>query len=235
MKMSKKILLTTIFILLLSSNTYAVDDNDIVDISTKHWAYTSTLKVINNYKFMTPFEDHTFRGEKNITRYELSCIVLKAIKYLENNKQKDLKIPQEINLSYPENFFQELDTERVYANQVIELRNNYNIVLNNPAQDSFNGTSMVTRAELCLATDAIINLLTKGKDVDKNPYQYDKVEEKKDELEVPSREVTFAKAIKNTSQRNLIDISKLNQSKKVTRYELAVTLVKVMNYINSLP
>lgn len=55
----------------------------LLDLDETHWANLSVKMVIDRYQIMSPFADFTFRGKKEITRYELVVSFLKMIKLIE--------------------------------------------------------------------------------------------------------------------------------------------------------
>lgn len=50
----------------------------LVDLTATHWCYDCTVAVIDQYGIMNGFQDHTFRGDWTVNRYELAAAVAKT-------------------------------------------------------------------------------------------------------------------------------------------------------------
>ncbi len=50
----------------------------LVDLTEQHWCYNCTVAVIDQYGIMNGFQDHTFRGDWTVNRYELAAAVAKT-------------------------------------------------------------------------------------------------------------------------------------------------------------
>lgn len=74
----KKQIATTLAVLALAGATTVFAANPFTDVEQGHWAYQSVSQlaaasVINGYP------DGTFKGERNITRYEMAQMIAKAM------------------------------------------------------------------------------------------------------------------------------------------------------------
>ncbi|GIW23394.1 MAG: hypothetical protein KatS3mg068_2401 [Candidatus Sericytochromatia bacterium] len=61
----------------------AVEDESEVmfsDVSTSHWAYKAIKELAQEYQILGGFPDGTFRGNKNITRYEAAAMIYQLVK-----------------------------------------------------------------------------------------------------------------------------------------------------------
>ena len=82
--MNKKVISLLLVILLISTNISVVLASDnIKDVSSSHWAYKSVVKLVDK-GYMSLYDGNKFKGEKNVTRYELAEIIAKM---LENINQ----------------------------------------------------------------------------------------------------------------------------------------------------
>jgi len=50
------------------------------DVSPNHWAYRAIKKLVEEYGVLGGFPDGTFRGNRNLTRYEAAAMIAKVIK-----------------------------------------------------------------------------------------------------------------------------------------------------------
>lgn len=77
--MKKMFLTALVAVLALGfAGTALVSANPFADVPAKHWAYDSIAELAAS-GIVDGYGDATFRGEKNITRYEMAQIVAKAI------------------------------------------------------------------------------------------------------------------------------------------------------------
>nr|WP_239550916.1 S-layer homology domain-containing protein [Halanaerobacter jeridensis] len=66
-------------VLLLSTNVSVVLASDnIKDVSRDHWAYKSVVKLVDK-GYMSLYDGNKFKGEKEVTRYELAEIIAKML------------------------------------------------------------------------------------------------------------------------------------------------------------
>lgn len=60
-----------------------VPANEMRDLSTNHWAYKAIEALSEKYGVMTGYPDKTFKGSKNITRYEMAAALYKVMTKVE--------------------------------------------------------------------------------------------------------------------------------------------------------
>ena len=77
MKKSLVITLALVFVLGIAGTAFAAA-NPFVDVPAKHWAYEAVSKLAKA-GIVDGYGDGTFRGDKNMTRYEMAQIVAKAM------------------------------------------------------------------------------------------------------------------------------------------------------------
>lgn len=63
----------------------------LVDLTADHWCHDCVVKVIDKYSVMNGFQDHTFRGDWTVNRYELAAAVVKT--YTQLKQIYDLELP----------------------------------------------------------------------------------------------------------------------------------------------
>jgi hypothetical protein len=220
------LIISLISLLILPLSVYANDD--IVDLQKNHWAYESCIKATDTYKLMSVFPDHTFRGNKAINKFELSAITLKLIQILEND---GLKASVNTNkIDYPETFFEEVINDKTYSSSISDLRDKYNIYLGFPDDLQFDGKNEISKIELALYINSTINLFLGEKDLNKNPYAYEKTIDEKTTI---SKEELIKNTIEDIKTRKILNITDKTDNEKVNRYELAVVLIKTLEYINN--
>jgi len=76
------IVLLIMFSVLVTSTGFAATQT-FVDVPAKHWAYEAVNKLART-GIIDGYADHTYRGDKIITRYEMAQIVLKAMERSDN-------------------------------------------------------------------------------------------------------------------------------------------------------
>ena len=57
--------------------------SDLRDINPSDWAYEALLKLINRYRCFAGYEDNTFKGDRNISRYEFAAALNTCLKKIE--------------------------------------------------------------------------------------------------------------------------------------------------------
>ena len=58
------------------------------DVSPNHWSYMSIKNLVNEYKVLGGFPDGTFRGNRNLTRYEAAAMLMKVMDKVEEIASK---------------------------------------------------------------------------------------------------------------------------------------------------
>lgn len=85
MKKSFVTLLTLIVVMSITSAVFAAPASTFADLPTKHWAYVA-VQELARVGLIDGYGDGTFRGDKSMTRYEMSQIVYKA---MQNSSKAD--------------------------------------------------------------------------------------------------------------------------------------------------
>lgn len=127
----------------------------LVDLSRSHWCYDCTVEVVDKYKVMSGFSDHTFRGDRPMTRYELASAILKA--------QKALFRQQGISLAFPdETFPQVMLRESHWALKDVTELVSYRGLVSDWAGD-FRGNVIASREDLAYALSELMRVYTQQK------------------------------------------------------------------------
>lgn len=224
----KKFSIFLSILIAFSFQTNSYSNEEIVDLHKNHWAYNSCIKVINKYKLMSIFPDHTFRGNKNVNNFDLSSITLKLIKNIEESGIKAKK--NSIKVSYNSDFFIEAKENKIYGESISELTDKYQIPLSFSDNNKFDGKKIITRIDLALTINSILNIFVKVNKEELNPYEDipDKIEAKEYETDK-----LIDLLIKDLSSKKIMSINSKNHNEIINRYELAVTIVKTLEYINN--
>jgi hypothetical protein len=68
---------------LVSATNYSFAEtqktSSLTDISPNHWAFDSIQKLIEKYGLKLGYPDNTFRGNKNLTRYEMAALIVQVL------------------------------------------------------------------------------------------------------------------------------------------------------------
>lgn len=124
----------------------------LVDLSRSHWCYDCTVDIVDKYKVMRGFSDHTFRGDRPMTRYELASTLLKA--------QKALFRQQGVSLAFPDEAFpQVLLRESHWARKDVTELISYRGLMSDWAKD-FHGDAVATREDLAYALSELVRAYT---------------------------------------------------------------------------
>ncbi len=201
--------------------------DDIVDLHKEHWAYSSTKKLIDNYDVLQGFPDHTFRGENLVNRYEFSVIILNLINYLSDKKKMNIRA----SIKPIEKSFSDIPPNYWALKPVLELKEKYSIILSPPDEINFSGNKNINRYELAYGIDLVLNTVLSKNKLNRNPYEQLKEDlnnnnqswDKKSEKNITNSKIMVGFGEKNDFSGNT----------EVNRYQLAVTLIKAIEYIES--
>lgn len=88
MKSNNKLIASTLalslFLAFPAVNAHAfIAANDMKDLSSNHWAYKAIESLVEKYGVMSGYPDKTFKGSKNMTRYELAATLYKVMTKVE--------------------------------------------------------------------------------------------------------------------------------------------------------
>lgn len=61
----------------------ALTSAELRDVPPNHWSYKAIQQLVDRYGVMGGFPDATFRGDKNLTRYELAAALLKVMQRID--------------------------------------------------------------------------------------------------------------------------------------------------------
>lgn len=205
-----KLIISISFIVILNILAFAnnINFNDIVDLNKKHWAYKSCFNLIEKYKIMKPYKDHTFRGNKNVNRYQFFNIINKTIKYIENTKNISIKKDTKNNI-----IFEDLNKSHFSYKNIDELVNEYHIKLSD-MESEINGDFNITRYELAYI---IYEIIKRFKNIEDNNI-----------------ENIYIKSSENIVNLKIMSLSKDNDfegDKFITRYELATVINNLIEYL----
>lgn len=71
-------------IFILTVNAYAfTPTTEMTDISPNHWAFRAIQGLVEKYQVMEGYPDKTFRGARNMTRYEMAAVLYKMLAKVE--------------------------------------------------------------------------------------------------------------------------------------------------------
>lgn len=76
--------------------------NEYKDVSSTHWAYKSLQTLADKYGIKLGYTDGTFKGDKNLTRYEVAALIVQVLKKLENVKieKEEIRIVDNLGKDY---------------------------------------------------------------------------------------------------------------------------------------
>ncbi|MCE5287320.1 MAG: S-layer homology domain-containing protein [Pelosinus sp.] len=98
MKKSLAITSALIFTLGVAGTAFAAA-NPFVDVPAKHWSYDAVTKLAQD-GVVTGYDNKTFQGDKEITRYEMAVIVAKAMGKAEKANAEDKALIQKLSAEY---------------------------------------------------------------------------------------------------------------------------------------
>lgn len=229
--MVKKISLSLLATLLVSFSVFAgeIPSKDIVDLNPNHWSYSYAVKVIDKYKLLTCFPDHTFRGQKKITLDDFSVITLKILKYYEETESLNLKTNNEI--PFKEEFFSKIPKSK-FANEINELKNSYGFIIAFYDDKFFDPSREIDNNDVAIALNQINIMVLKGYENRKNnPYLQNNKIEKNEKMELFGRKDLPEKILKELVNAEVISQDSLDSDEDVTRFRICVIVDRFFDYL----
>lgn len=229
--MVKKISLSLVITLLISFSSFAgeIPSKDIVDLNPNHWSYSSAVKVIDKYKLLTCFPDHTFRGEKKITLEDFSVITLKFLKYYEETESLNLKTNNEV--PFKEEFFSKISKSK-FSNEINELKNSYGFIIAFYDDSFFDPSREIDNLDVALTLNKVNSMVLKGYENRKtNPYLQNNKTEKIEKMELFGRKDFPTKILKELVNAEVISQDSLDSNEDMTRFRICVIIDKFFDYL----
>lgn len=227
-KKTSLFLITTLLIG-FSAKADEITSKDIVDLNPNHWSYSSSVKVIDKYKLIKCFPDHTFRGEKQVSLEDFSVMILKILKYYEKTESLDLK--NTIEIPFKEEFFSKLARSKV-VNEINELKNEYGFVIAFYDDKIFDPSREIDNYDVVLALNKINAMVLKGYEKRKNnPYLESGKVEKIEKLELFGKKDFPEKLFTELVKAEIISQDSLDSDEDVTRYRLCVIIDRFFDYL----
>lgn len=97
------LILSHVFLFGTNNVSYSQEnDTGLVDVSTNHWAYKSLETLINKYNFKIGYPDKTFKGNNQITRYEVVSLLNQVLEQMpkKNITPEDLNNINDLRIEY---------------------------------------------------------------------------------------------------------------------------------------
>jgi hypothetical protein len=85
-----------------SNSVKAEEKVSFSDVSPNHWAYSAIEKLVQKYNIKLGYPDNTFKGNKNLTRYEVAALLANVLEQMSSRKveQVDIKIIKDLGNDY---------------------------------------------------------------------------------------------------------------------------------------
>ena len=84
---------------------------DLRDVSPQDWAYDALRTLMNNYRCLAGYDDDTFRGNRNLTRYEFAAALNRCLERVETLITNNLNLATEEDLASIQRLIEEFDAE----------------------------------------------------------------------------------------------------------------------------
>lgn len=95
-------LICSLSIVSYSNSVYAEENISFSDVSPNHWAYKAIEKLVNKYNFKLGYPDGTFKGNNNLSRYEVAALLVQVLEQMSGKKveQVDINIMKDLGNDY---------------------------------------------------------------------------------------------------------------------------------------
>jgi len=158
----KKIIVLLIIALSLTAASWA--QVTFRDVPPNHPAYDSVYNIVNIYKLMSGYEDNTFRGQENISRFQFAGMLSAALAYLERVSGRNL-IAKKITTQK----FEDVPDDHWAAKSVNDVVNRYQ-VMGGYDDQTFRGEKPLSRLELAVILGKISFRIEGAERYTINPY-----------------------------------------------------------------
>ena len=206
--MKKNILIMLSFVVVILFNAItSVVAAPYADVPENHWA-ADAVTMLKNSGYPIGYADNTFRGDRNITRYELAGMMAKLLSQKTG-----------ISVSGYSNPFSDLPRNHYFYDSVTTLATKG--IMQGYGDGTFRGDKNITRYEMALVVAKLLastNALV-GNRLSGNPF-----------LDVPSNHWAYDSLITLASKGviNAYGNAKFNGDRYATRYEAAMMVAKAV-------
>lgn len=199
-----------------------------VDISQKHWAYSAVVDMVDNYQIIGGFPDHTFRGNKQVNRFELIACTYKMLTKLEKLYNINLKGSASYNI-----IIVDVPVPHWAYSAVQETINSYHVPTHELKGGIFGGEELINRYELAYTLVNFLQLIERvsNKIIDAQIDVSRKLQDL-DENFWPTTNVKLA--IDRYGVMNVFDNSTFRGNNTITRYELVAGFKKLVQIVETL-
>lgn len=210
----KKISLSLLFIIITQLPVLSqIKSSEALDLYKNNKNYSSIIQVVDNLKIMEIYPDHTFRGNKYVTKKEMLKTTLNIINFIENEKKVSLKKKSNIKENYAD-----LVKDKEFISYYKELSEKYSIKLFKNTKTKISSQQNINMEEF---NDILNQLLINYSDLNRNPYVL-KVENKQN----------IENNLDNLLKLKIIDKSAdFKPEQDISRYELSEYILKITEYI----
>lgn len=94
----KKVIITVFLVLILTMTSFSAN---FIDVPTDHWAYEAVNKLVSEGA-ITGYPDETFKGQNNLSRYEIAVIISRILNEIEKERALIIKKTKDDSLSIDE-------------------------------------------------------------------------------------------------------------------------------------
>lgn len=200
----------------------------LVDLSANHWCYDCSVKIIDKYKIMSGYQDHTFRGDWPVDRYMLAAAVAKTFNRLQLEYGLDIAVKAEHpnvaldilpeHWAYP--YVHKLAAENGLLSQLFQ-------------QGQFKGKRVLTRKEMAYALSEFMVYLEKKSGKQLRPERREA--QLAVDLEARSPFNDYVELALNRYQfMNLYRDHTFRPEEPVTRYDLAASLCEIFKIFENM-
>lgn len=193
----------------------------LVDLSRSHWGYACTVDIVDKYKVMSGFSDHTFRGDRPMSRYELASALLKAQKVLFRTQGLSLAFP---DASFPTVLLRETHWASKDVSELVSTRG----LLTDWAED-FQGAAVATREDLAYALSELLRVYTEQKGALTPPTE--RVSALGIDLSPRAAHSAQIQQVLNQELMTLYADHTFRPEKPITRYALAASLCRLFEQV----
>ncbi|MCK4260486.1 MAG: S-layer homology domain-containing protein [Halanaerobiales bacterium] len=145
--MKRKWIPILVMVMLLVFSTIGLAET-IKDVSSSHWAYKS-VKTLINKGYLSLYEDNTFRGDKNISRFQLAEVVAKILTRLESGtvtaSADDITTIRELTVEFRKELVDIVQSQNLFEGRMTQLEKNQVVMKEDIARSQQQILEMIDR------------------------------------------------------------------------------------------
>jgi len=197
------------------------DSSYLVDLSNNHWCFECSVNIVDKYKILSGYQDHTYRGDWPVTRYALATAIARSFEYIQ--MEYGLEVFPEPKRQLPETGVPSNHWANSSVHQLVIENNLFSQFF---SDGRFHGDQNISRKELAYAISEFMVYLERKSGKQLMPER--RQSQLAVDLETRSPYNDYIELALNRYQfMNLYQDHTFRGQKEITRYDLSASLCEI--------